>query len=262
MSLNFKNRKESKETTGFSSQYFGYGIHLTKISAFELKESSTKKFQVKFILEGPDMGDDFNGAELPDTTKARGLVCRTNLGIYFDPSNATRVDDLMNNLMFIAEKAGVSDKVKAIEANTLEDLLGKFCKAVKDKYMWFVIKGEEYEKDGKTGMSHSFKEGKIGQDGDRKIYQVFCKEAAFCVDTPDARKDKLILEENGVITKVMGVNTIGASMGKKDTLAFVPKYDLKLLEAADKEKEDTKQDNEDEVDDINKIFKTGEEAPY
>lgn len=266
MNLTFKNRKESKETTGFTSQFITYGISLLKISGYELKESSTGKFQVKFIMETKPVGDDFIGADLPNDTKAEGLIGRVNLGIFFSLDDDFKINALMNNLMFMAEKAGILEEVKGIEASSLDDLLSKYVKKMRNKYMYFIIKGSEYEKDGKKGFGLSFKEGVIGSEGGKKIFQIFCKEEAFAKDT----KDTDIVMEDGKIIKLPGINTIGSSIGKKDTLTFTKTYDLQLLEAADKEVDVDKESHKgsEEVDELDQIFKTGaeptelEDVPY
>lgn len=251
--LSFKNR-ETKEISGFTNQYIGYGIHLLKINGAELKTSSTGKYQVKFLVEGKPLDGNFVGADLPDGTKAKGLVGRVNLGIYFSPDDDFKVESLMNNLMYIAEKAEVLDKVSAIEATNIEDLLDKFCKAVANKYMWFVIKGDEYSKDGKSGFALSFKEGKVGQNGDQKLFQVYCKhEKFFNGDAKDITRD------GDRIIKLFGVNVVGSAIGRRDSINFDPKYDLKTLAAVTQEADK----EEDELSDIDTIFpKADTKSPF
>lgn len=229
MALNFK-KVETREVTGFTNMYISYGIHLLKINNVEVKTASTGKIQIKFLTEGKEI-PGFEGADLGDGVKAKGLVGRINLGSYFDVNDEFRVNLLLANLKAIAEKAGVVDKLDAIEANTVEDLLNKFVKIVQGKYLWFVIKGTEYlSKEGKKGFELTFKESKVGEENGKKLFQIVVKEEKF---------KETITEADGRIVKVNGTNTIGSSIGKKDSLEFNPTYDLKLLEASDKEADDT-----------------------
>jgi hypothetical protein len=226
--LNFKN-VETKESKGFTQQYIGYGIHLLKINRAEIKRSSKgDKIQIKFNVEGPEI-KDFEGADLGDGVKAKGLVGWVNLGSYFDPNDSFRVNALLANLKAIAEKANVADKLEAIEASTIEDLIEKFIRIVQGKFLWFLIKGDEYESNGKRGYALSFKEFKVGEEEGKKLFQIVVKEEKF---------KETIEEKDGRIVKVFGTNTIGSSIGKKDTLEFNPTYDLKPLEPSDKEAEE------------------------
>ncbi len=226
MGFNFKNTN-TKETAGFLPQFISYGVNLLKINHIELKESSTGKYQVKFWMEGPAKGKDFVGAELPDKTKAVGLVGKVNLGIYFALDDNFKVENLTNNLMYIAEKAEVADQVAEIQADTIQDLLEQYLQIIKGKFMWFIVKGEEYDK-GKFALS--LKEGRIGQDDEgKKIFQVFCKHNDFGEPTE-------LVEER--IVKVRGANVVGSSIGKIDILEFNPDYDLKPFVDADDEDDD------------------------
>lgn len=223
--LNFKN-KEVKETSGFNQMYIGYGINLLKINGFEVKDASTGKIQIKLLVEGPEIGGGFEGADLGDGVKAKGLIGRVNMGIYFDKEDSSKLDWLMKNLMYIAEKADVLDKLKELEVDSIEELLEKFVKIVRGKFMWFVIKGDQYEKDGKTGFALTFKEGMVGKDGDTRLYQIYCKHKDFMENT---------IKDGDRIIKITGKNVVGSSIGKADSLEFNPQYDLKLLGTPDKE---------------------------
>lgn len=225
MGLNFKNTTTQEPVGGFQNLYISYGINLLKISNIEIKTASTGKIQVKFLTEGKEI-PGFEGADLGDGVKAKGLIGRINLGSYFDKEDEFKVNSLLSNLMAIAEKAGVADKLKEIEAKDIEDLLSKFVKIVNGKFMWFIIKGDQYEKDGKKGYGLSFKEGKVGEENGKKIFQIFVKEEKFM---------ESVEEVDGRIIKVKGINSVGSSIGKKETLEFNPKYDLKLLEKSDPE---------------------------
>lgn len=227
MALHFKKDQKPKETSGFLPQFINYGVNLLKINHIELKESSTGKFQVKLWMEGPNMGPDFIGADLPDGTKAKGLVGKVNLGVYFALDDEFKMDSLMNNLLYIAEKAEVAEKVRGIEADTLEELLKEYTSIIKNKYMWFIVKADEYNK---NRFALSLKEGKVGQDGEgKKIFQVFCKHANFgTIEGAD-------VVINGVIFKLKGFNQVGSSIGKADILEFNPDYDLIPFEASDDE---------------------------
>lgn len=223
--FNTKNTTTAEPIGGFQSQFISYGIHLLKINGFELKVAKTNKVQVKFLVEGPEI-PNFDGAELPDGNKAKGLVGRVNLGIYFDTEDETKINSLLANLKAIAEKADVVSALDAIEADNLEDFLTKFMKVIRGKYMWFIIKGDEYEKDGKKGYALSFKEGKVGEQDGKKLFQIYVKEKDF---------KENVIENNGRIIKITGTNTLGSSIGKKDSLEFNPNYDLKLLDKSDVE---------------------------
>jgi len=232
MNLNFNNTN-TQETKGFVSSFLNYGGNLCKINYIEtVKSKDESKVQLKFWVEGKEI-PGFEGQELPDGSKAKGHVGKVKMGIYFDPKDDSKLGALMNNLMYIAEKAEVADKVKTIEASTLEELLTKYQKVIANKFVWFVFKAEEYEANGKRGFSYSFKEGKVGQDTNGKdVYQVFCKHEKF----------KTSEEKDGdIVIKVKGTNQVGSNIGATDTLEFNPKYDLKLLAVIPADTEPTTQ---------------------
>jgi hypothetical protein len=227
---------ETTETTGFVSQFIKYGCNKLKINHIELRDSSTGKKLVKIWVETEPLPGNFEGAELQDGTKAKGLVGKVSLGIYIDTANEAKVTGLLNNLKFVAEKANVLTEVAAIEASTLEEFMAKYVKIIKGKYMWFIIKAREYEK-GKYDLS--FKEGKIGEDKDgNKVYQVFCKNGDF----KDSKDTEGIVVKEDIIYEVKGQNVIGKSSGKSDTLVFDPSWDLKEFETSDTEDADISTD--------------------
>ena len=120
---------------------------------------------------------------------------------------------------------------KIVNADSIESLLASYSKVIKDKFIWCIVKAEQYESNGKSGFALSFKEGKIGKDeNDKDIYQVFAKHQNFKTDDKDS-----IEMVGGKIYKLKGINVVGSNATHRDTLEFNPKYDLKMLAKADKD---------------------------
>jgi len=226
--FNLANKGEVQEAGSFVRTYISYGIHLLKINGYELKTASTGKVQIKFLVEGPEI-KDFVGAELPDGSKAKGLIGRVNFGIYKDLESETEVKNFTDNLTIIGQKCGVEKEVSAISANTVEELLNAFVKIVKGKYAWYQIKGREYlSKEGKKGFELSFMEGNTAKKGEARNNIVMVKEKDFV--KPDTYKES-VKEVEGRIIEIKGVNTIGKAIGSAQTWKFdiTNEYHLTML---------------------------------
>ena len=221
---------EVQEAGSFVRTYISYGIHLLKINGYELKPASTGKVQIKFLVEGPEI-KDFVGAELPDGGNAKGLIGRVNFGIYKDFENESEVKNFAENLTIIGQKMGVEKEVSNISAETIEQTLDAFIKIVKGKFAWFQIKGKEYlSKEGKKGFELSFMEGNTAKKGETRNNIIMVKEAGFKTS---------VVEVDGKIVELKGINTVGKAIGSAQTWKFdvTNEYHLTMLApvASDKE---------------------------
>jgi len=237
--FNLANKGEVQEAGSFVRTYISYGIHLLKITGYELKSASTGKVQIKFLVEGPEI-KDFVGAELPDGSHAKGLIGRVNFGIYKDLESESEVKNFTDNLTIIGQKCGVEKEVSAISASTIEELLNAFVKVVKGKFAWYQIKGKEYlSKEGKKGFELSFMEGNTAKKGELRNNIIMVKELAF---------KQSVVEVDGRIIELKGINTLGKSIGSAQTWKFdtTNKYHLEMLAPVVADKEP------DELDEIKK----------
>lgn len=240
--FNLKNSGEVQEAGSFQRTFISYGIHLLKINGYELKTAQTGKVQIKFLVEGPEI-PGFEGAELPDGTKAKGLIGRVNFGIYKDFENETEVANFGDNLVIIGQKMGVEKEVSDISADSLEKTLDQFIKIIKGKYAWFQIKGKEYlSKENKKGFELSFMEGNVAKKGEPKYNIILVKEPAF---------KQSIVEVDGRIVELKGINTVGKQIGQQQTWKFdvANEYHLKMLstEKGDEETDEVSQAKKDDL---------------
>ena len=126
---------------------------------------------------------------------------------------------------------GVEKEVSSINADSVEELLNKFVKIVKGKFAWFQIRGKEYlSKEGKKGFELSFMEGNTAKKGEPRNNIIIVKEPAF---------KQSVVEVDGRIIELKGINTLGKSIGSAQTWKFdvTNKYHLEMLTpvVADKE---------------------------
>jgi len=232
MGFEIKKPVEAKE---FTRQYISYGVKLLKINNIELKESkSSEKIQHIFHVETPAIGGKFEGAELEDGTKAKGLVGKVKLGLYFDHNSDEAYDTKQRNeflqaLALITEKAGKFEEFEkaANKASSWEDLLKSFKELIKDEFFWFVIAGEEYKK-GKYALS--FAQVPLEKDINGKwSFGLIVKNKDF----HKKKGSKLIRDEQGNLVEVHGTTVMGDNAGKKAVIKFNPEYHLTPYEESD-----------------------------
>jgi len=76
---------------------------------------------------------------------------------YFDKTSKDQMDQFISNVALIAKKLGVTEKVDAIDSDSLEDYLNKLMPVIRGKFAVWAITGQEYlyNKDGKDKIGTS-----------------------------------------------------------------------------------------------------------
>ena len=231
--MSFKNRT-TKEGSPFSSQFITYGVKLLKIVDIEVKAAKEgNRVQHIFHVETPAIGKNFSGFEREDGTKAEGLIGKVKLSIYFDPiategGDYDRREQFLDDITLIAEKAEVREALDEIDENLgWEETLTEYVKIIKDKFMWFLITAEEYDK-GKFVLSFGTAPSSKNESGGYN-YTVIVKNANFHIE------GTLIRDEKSNLVEVRGTNVVGENKGKKASIKFDSQYHLKAYEPADVE---------------------------
>jgi hypothetical protein len=231
MSSLFKDRKVT-EGSSFSKQFISYGIRMLKVNKIEIVESKKTPSRVQhvFYVETPEIGGGFKGFKDEESGyEAKGLIGKVKFGQYFDPDSEDAYDlrqkqSFLDDLFLVAEKAEITDQLAQLDESTpWPKVISTIEKALKDKFLWFLVTGEEYQK-GKFILS--FGTVPLGKDEDGKyIFRILVKEPKF--------HKQIIRDDAGTIIEVKGENTIGEHKGVKATLKFDPTYHLKAYEASD-----------------------------
>jgi hypothetical protein len=110
---------------------------------------------LELILETPALSN-FEGWPVdrndPEGAKFRGQSSRVNATIWTDQFNENNVskNEIIGKLTIIATEAGVRKDLDKISANTIEEWVEKAVELVKDKNIYWFLKGTEEEYNGKT----------------------------------------------------------------------------------------------------------------
>jgi len=144
---------EEKKVGGF--QYLTYGVQKAAIVGYELKTAQSGKQMVVLLMESPKVSDA--GFEPHADAKFGGRIGKVNFTIYFDKTSKDQMDQFISNVALIAKKLGVTEKVDAIDSDSLEDYLNKLMPVIRGKFAVWAITGQEYlyNKDGKNKIGTS-----------------------------------------------------------------------------------------------------------
>ena len=134
-------------------KYLSYGVQKAAIVGYELKESQSGKQQVVLLMESPKVKEA--GFEPDEKAKFGGKVGRVNFTIYFGKDDKSQVDQFMMNIATIAKKLGLTEKVDAIEADTVKSYLDKLMPIIAGKFAWWGITAEEYQKKDSDKVGYS-----------------------------------------------------------------------------------------------------------
>lgn len=110
---------------------------------------------LELILETPALSN-FEGWPVdrndPEGAKFRGQSSRVNATIWTDQFNENNVskNEIIGKLTIIATEAGVRKELDKISATTIEEWVEKAVELVKDKNIYWFLKGTEEEYNGKT----------------------------------------------------------------------------------------------------------------
>jgi hypothetical protein len=218
MGLNLK--RDTKETSNFVQKRLDPGVKLVKINQITLEQApwGNDDKQVKFWLEGPAVEGSFEGFKTYGDVVAKGLVAEAvfSSGNFSNMDNTNgylnATDSLINNLNYIAEKAGVLEAFQNLDVNTVEDLVVQFSSLVKDKFVWMVLGGREsINSTGHTVVYPYIVGTNIKLDDNTKYRQVYCKHKDFATE--------VVVEDNGN-EKLEGKNVVGPNAGTATYLDF------------------------------------------
>jgi hypothetical protein len=149
------------------------GVVYAHIFSASVKESkNTGKKSLEFILEGPAL-ENFEGWSIEKGNdggpKFKGQSARVSASMWIDSANETSPskNEIMNKLSIIAVELGLKDELDQINASSIEDWVAQVAKLVAGKNLYFFLKGQEEEYNGKTIVKLSlpkFKYASIYED--------------------------------------------------------------------------------------------------
>jgi hypothetical protein len=139
-----------------------YGILKLKIMDFNLKAAQSGKKMLEFMVEDDTpVGED--GYEYEGVFGKRKAVNRSGMvgaSIYIDVDNDTNNTDLiLKGLAVLADRTGCRAELDAVEGNDFLDYMKKAVKVIGNKYVYFVVRAEEYvsQSSGKVGINRTLK---------------------------------------------------------------------------------------------------------
>jgi len=144
--MSFSTRGVEVKENVSESKYLSYGVQKAAIVGYELKTAKTGKQQVTLNFESPKVTTP--GFEADPFAKMGGKVGRVQFTIYFGSGDKQQNDEFIERIAIIAKKLGVSEKVDAVDSNSLEDYLNKIMLIIRGKFAWWAITAEEYVKTG------------------------------------------------------------------------------------------------------------------
>lgn len=157
MSFGTKNvTVEERKSLGIS-----YGILKLKIMDFNLKAAQSGKKMLEFLVEddNPVGEDGYEYEGVFGKRKAVNKSGRIGASIYIDVDNdANNTDLILKGLAVLADKTDCRAELDAVEGNDFLDYMTKAVKVVGNKYVYFVVRAEEYVSSaGKTGINRTLK---------------------------------------------------------------------------------------------------------
>lgn len=146
--------QETKNTGG--SKSLEAGVVKAHIHSGSVKTSSKgDKKVLELILEG-DAPAGFEGwpidKDKPEGAKYQGPSARvvaTSWTDQFDKNDLTK-NDILNKLTIMANELNKRDDIDAIQASSIEEWASKAIAILKGQDLYFFLKGEEQEYNGKT----------------------------------------------------------------------------------------------------------------
>jgi len=161
--MNF-NAGEYEHNTGGGSKILSPGEHYCRIIDITMVEPDFKpgSLFVNILLEGPHLGDDFEGIaidkENPDAGTYNGMIATVGASRYpfseFEWKGKTidRDGQIFNWINGLATQLGVFEQIQTakIQADTIEEYVEKVKAFLTNPELWatYCVAGREYYKDG------------------------------------------------------------------------------------------------------------------
>ncbi|NBO22955.1 hypothetical protein EBU94_06425 [bacterium] len=151
----FNTKGQEIKTGGTISKSFQPGVVYAHIYAGQVKSSKTGKKALELTLEGPAL-DNFEGWSVDkndqDGKKFQGQSARvicTSWTEDFASDNPAK-NEIIYKLLFIASELGLRDEADDVTGNTIEEWADRMINLLKNKNIYFFLKGTEEEYNGKV----------------------------------------------------------------------------------------------------------------
>lgn len=151
------------------------GVVYAHIFSASVRESkNTGKKALELVLEGPAL-ENFEGWTIEkgneNGPKFKGQSARVSASMWIDTYNETSPskNEIMNKLSIIAVELGLKDELDAISASSIEDWVAQVSKLLQGKDLYFFLKGQEEEYNGKTIVKLSLPKFKFANADETKL---------------------------------------------------------------------------------------------
>ncbi len=158
--LSTKNITDTGST--FVSKSLNPGKNIVRINSIALtKGYDADSYRVLLNMEGPDLGDDFEGFYLDPVSKSgdlyKGQTGRVRLSAFDFKTSVTKTgikidrdQSILRKLKELAVATNTSDLLDAVEANNIEEFVEEANTILTGVYFNAVLAGKTYEKNGYT----------------------------------------------------------------------------------------------------------------
>jgi hypothetical protein len=151
----FNTKGQEIKTGGTISKSFQPGVVNAHIYAGQVKSSKTGKKALELTLEGPAL-DNFEGWAVDrndlEGKKFQGQSARvisTSWTEDYGSDNPAK-NEIIYKLLFIASELGLRDEADEVSGKTIEEWAEKMINLIKNKNLYFFLKGTEEEYNGKV----------------------------------------------------------------------------------------------------------------
>ena len=143
--------KNATDSSKFGpSQYIQMGPTEAKITKIEVVKSKDGEKSIPVLhFETRPLGGDFKGKD-----GALGQVANPRFGSYsINNASDGKFDETNNNFAHIAKLVGTREAFDKIEGSSIEDFCKKVEPLIKNKFLWWLFGGEEYQYTDNEGNS-------------------------------------------------------------------------------------------------------------
>ena len=184
MSSVFSTKGQEVKTTGGTSKSFQPGVVYAHIYSTNVRTSNKgDKKVLEVTLEGPDLAD-FEGwlvnRDEPNGPKFKGQTAKVTATSWTDQFNEPNPakNEIISKLTIIAIELGLRTEIDAISASSIEEWVAEASKVLKGHNLYWFLKGEENEYNGKTNVKLSLPKYKFASVDETKL-DVFDKNNQY-----------------------------------------------------------------------------------
>ena len=151
----FNTKGQEIKTGGGTQKSLPPGVVYAHIYDAQVRTAKSGKKALELTLEGPAM-ENFEGWAVDrnniEGEKFKGQSAKVMATIYTDDFNSQSPakNDILYKLLFIASELGLRDDLDGITSNTIEEWVKEAINILKNKNLYFFLKGTEEEYNGKT----------------------------------------------------------------------------------------------------------------